>query len=172
MKISDLKEVKIDNVNGWGAVPYNQNVDYMGLKVLMRPTKFLLLAETLPTEAYPDIVNHIKTGGSIGAPFLNIRYPLEWEDNDFKKPAFVKSHEGRNRMKAILKVEGDVLVETHLFFSTIHHEIDKQTGEKIRRIGEVRARHLTPKIIEYVNFKLIREDPEEIAYGPFFELYT
>jgi hypothetical protein len=171
MKISDLKEVKIDNVDGWGAVPWNQNVEYMGLRVLMKPTKFLLLAETLPSDAYPDIVNHIKNDGAIGAPFLCIRYPYEWESNDFKKNAFIASHEGRNRMKAILKVKGDVFVETHLFFSTIRYVHDEETGEKIKKIGEVRARHLTPEIIDRLNYKLIREEPEEIAFGPFFKQF-
>jgi hypothetical protein len=171
MKISDLKEVKIDNVDGSGAVPWNQNVEYMGLRVLMKPTNFLLLAGALPFEPYPDIVDHIRNGGAIGAPYLSIRYPHEWASGDFKKIAFIQSHDGRNRMKAILKVEGDVFVETHLFFSTIRYEHDEETGEKIKKVGEVRARHLTPEIIEHLNYKLIREDPKEIAFGPFFKQF-
>jgi len=168
MKISDLKEVKIDNVDGWGAVPNNQGVDYFGLRVLMRPSVFLDLADPLGKEPYDDIVNHIKTGGAIGAPFLIIYYPTEWEDKEFTRIAKIRSHEGRNRMTAILKVEGDVKVETHLFFSTFRYERDEE-GRKVLKTGEVRARHLTPEIISHLNLCMYKEDSQDIARGPFFE---
>lgn len=49
MRYNDLLENNsiIDNKDGWGAVPYNQEVNYFGLKVKMTPSIFLKLAAPL-----------------------------------------------------------------------------------------------------------------------------
>jgi spore germination cell wall hydrolase CwlJ-like protein/GNAT superfamily N-acetyltransferase len=43
IKESELDEYKVDNSAGLGATPNNSNVDYKGLRVLMRPSVFLKL---------------------------------------------------------------------------------------------------------------------------------
>lgn len=152
MDMIDLEELRIDNVDGWGAVPYNQNVDYMGLRVKMKPSVFLKLAHTLTR--YPsskDIEQHIKADGGIGAPFLVINIPVEWFDNgDFTKPAEVYGHEGRNRMAAVKKVEGDNPIETHLFFAK-----------------QLRNRDLTPEIISHLNKEILSQE-HQLIQGPWF----
>lgn len=155
MKLFDLFEtVKIDNVKGLGEVPDNQNVDYLGLRVRMRPSVFLKLAAALPREQAESaeyIKQHLEKGGGIAAPWLVISVPPEWEDNDLKQPARVVGHEGRNRMYAVIETEGDSPVETHLFFS-----------------GGVRNRHIKPKWIERLNNSIIPQGKTFPMGGPFF----
>lgn len=150
-----LDEVAIDNREGWGPVPYNQDVDYFGLRVLVRPSTFLKLA--LPLAGEPPskdaIEQHIRAGGAIGAPFLNIKIPVEWEDGEYEQAAArVVGHEGRNRMMAVLEVEGDEPVEVHLFPK-----------------GGMRRRHLTPEIIDATNHGMGRE-AGGFETGPLFRV--
>lgn len=155
MRLKQLKEDSsiIDNKNGLGSVPHNMNIDYMGLRVKMSPSVFLKLAAPLGTPTSVEYIeSHLENGGKIGAPFLSIRFPVEWEDNDFSELAKIASHEGRNRMIAVRNVYGDTPIETHLFFS-----------------GEIRNRHLTPNIISHLNKKIISENGN-ILSGPFFTL--
>lgn len=150
---NNIDEVTIDNANGWGNVPYNQNVDYMGLRVQMTPRKFLDLASELTVPRSVDgIEDHIRKGGSIGAPFLQIVIPPEWFDGDLSKPARIRGHEGRNRMMAILNAEGNTPIETHLFFNS-----------------GVRNRDLTPELIKRLNQE-ISSERETLVKGPWFTL--
>ena len=150
--IRSLLEVVIDNKQGWGAVPNNQEVDYFGLRVLMKPSVFLKLALRLEEPPSQSIKNHISNKGSIGAPWLDVSLPEAWFDGDFSTPASVKGHEGRNRMHAILDGEGDVPVETHLFF----------------RNG-VRSRDLTSEMKEALRNGLVAERTTYVVHGPIFE---
>lgn len=86
--IDKLEELKIDNQQGWGAVPDNRNVDYKGLRVQIKPSKFLELAHALDTPySALDIEKHIKSNGAIGAPFLLIAIPQDWFEGDLSLPA-------------------------------------------------------------------------------------
>ncbi len=146
-----VNEYKVDNVNGLGSVPYNQEVDYMGLRVKMKPSTFLKLALPLDQEKSVDyIVKHIKDGGSLGAPFLDISIPAAWESGDLDKQAQVKGHEGRNRMIAIMKTEGNDPVEVHLFFR-----------------GGIRARHLTSDMIQKLKTAMLNQSGQ-LVMGDLF----
>ena len=135
-----ITEVQIDNQQGWGQVPYNQDVDYFGLRVAMRPSVFLKLARPLKEPKSVDyITQHLENGGALGAPFLTVEIPESWLQGKFPDYAQVRGHEGRNRMMAIQKVEGDNPVEVHIF------------------PRELRARHLTPEIIEQLQVAMIAE---------------
>lgn len=153
-QLAKIDEVRIDNVNGIGSVPMNQNVDYRGMRVLMRPRTFLQLAHKLSRERASS-VDHIKQeleqGGAIGAPWLYIDIPEEWDQGDLTRYARVVGHEGRNRMYAVLETEGNQPVEVHLFFS-----------------GEIRARHLTPAWKKELNQGL-RAQGGGVVLGPLFE---
>lgn len=156
MRYKEILEVNIDNVEGWGSTPLNQEVNYFGLRVLMRPLTFLKLAAPLNGTVSPTIQQHIKSGGSIAAPFLRIKFPEKWFKGDFSDHASVLGHEGRNRMHSVLEIEGDDPIEVHLFFN-----------------AEVRRRHLTPEIIEKLNSELSPENKQfTILRGPFFEINT
>jgi hypothetical protein len=155
MKIQHLLENNIniiDNVNGWGSVPNNQNVDYLGLRVYMTPKNFTNLAAALDREPSEKIVQHIEQGGTIGSPFLIIKIPESWEIGDFSMPARVSGHEGRNRMLAIARVFGNNPIETHLFFRGL------------------RNRHITDEFKKHLNIRLIKENSDVEIKGPFFEL--
>ena len=143
------ENVKIDNKDGWGAVPWNQEVDYRGLRVKMKPSVFINLAASRNGEPpVPKVVDYVKSGGAIGAPFLQIFV----EEDDSQIPE-VRGHEGRSRMAAILEVHGDVPVEVHLFFQ-----------------GKVnRNRHITPEFVEKIQRYLISEN-DKMVRGPLFEI--
>jgi 5'(3')-deoxyribonucleotidase len=143
------ENVEIDNRDGWGAVPWNQEVDYRGLRVKMKPSVFINLAASRNGEPpVPKVVDYVKGGGAIGAPFLQI-----FVDEDDSQIPEVRGHEGRSRMAAILEVHGDVPVEVHLFFQ-----------------GKVnRNRHITPEFVEKIQRYLISENDKMIR-GPLFEI--
>lgn len=143
----------IDNQKGWGAVPNNQEVDYLGLRVKMSPKTFINLAAPLDREPSEDIIKHIKNGGQIGSPFLIIEIPESWEDGDLSIPARVVGHEGRNRMLAITKTMGNNPIEVHLFFSQ-----------------GLRNRHITDEFKKTLNKGLIKEKSKSIIKGPLFSL--
>jgi len=142
---NDLNEVNIDNVKGAGAVPYNQEVDYFGMKVMMRPSQFLKLAAPLNGPPSQRMVKYITDGGAIGAPFLIIKVP----ENMTLMPEVI-GHEGRNRMAAIKQVEGDSPIEVHLLFQGVVN----------------RSRHLTPEIKTYLNNGMHQEMTHNIVNGP------
>jgi hypothetical protein len=144
-----VEDVKIDNKDGWGAVPWNQEVDYRGLRVKMKPSVFINLAASRNGEPpVPKVVDYVKGGGAIGAPFLQI-----FVDEDDSQIPEVRGHEGRSRMAAILEVHGDVPVEVHLFFQ-----------------GKVnRNRHITPEFVEKIQRYLISEN-DKMVRGPLFEI--
>jgi len=106
-----LNELKIDNVNGLGSVPWNQEVDYMGLKVLMKPSTFLQLSLPLTIgDEDRKTIAHLekeKDTKGFGAPFLQVDV-----DREFPR---ITGHDGRHRMLAIKDTEGDHPVEVHIF---------------------------------------------------------
>ena len=148
-KLKFIESVEIDNKDGWGAVPWNQEVDYRGLRVKMKPSVFINLAASRNGEPpVPKVVQYVKDGGAIGAPFLQI-----FVDEDDSQIPEVRGHEGRSRMAAILEVHGDVPVEVHLFFQ-----------------GKVnRNRHITPEFVEKIHRYLISEN-DKMVRGPLFEI--
>lgn len=149
--IEFINEVTIDNSKGWGATPQNADVNYFGLRVAMKPSTFLKLARPLESNTEnSDVEKHIASGGSIGSPFLDIQIPPEWEDGDFTKSARVRQHEGRNRMTAILKHEGDTPIEVHIFLR-----------------GGMRRRDITDGIITALNKGVINEIGTFLS-GPLF----
>lgn len=149
---SKTNEVTIDNKSGAGAVPFNQDIDYFGLRTTMRPSMFLRLAAPLGQEHSAELEKYIAGGGAIGAPFLEIKIPAEWDDGDFSKPAQVAGHEGRNRMAAIRKLEGDAPVEVHILPR-----------------GGYRARDITPEFKAALAKSLYAEKSTSLVTGPLFE---
>lgn len=146
-----LSEVTIDNREGAGAVPYNADVDYFGLRIQMRPSTFLKLAAPLGGAHSEKLEQYIAQGGAIGAPFLMVDIPEGWEAGDFSQWAEVTGHEGRNRVSAVRKLEGDEPIEMHIFPRYL------------------RRRHLTPQWIAALNQGLIGEGTGRRVAGPLFD---
>jgi 8-oxo-dGTP pyrophosphatase MutT (NUDIX family) len=149
-----ISEVAVDNTHGAGETPNHQEIDYLGLRVKMRPSVFLKLTPPLlNSPALPGMIDYIKQGGAIAAPQLYLAVPRDWEDDeDFTKSARVQSHEGCHRMQAILEVEGDEPVETHIL------------GLGMRR------RHMTDEMIERMQQSLISQGLNRLVTGPIFEI--
>lgn len=153
--ILDYSNYITDNKNGLGAVPINLGIDFLGLRVIMRPKEFLKLVKIskfgLEKSNIDYIKNYIKSGGKIGSPFLNIYIPKPWENGtrDFKTAAKIISHEGRHRMAAIYEL-ADIPVEVHLFFKTENITIDNV-------------------FIHALNSQIITEN-SILIYGPWFHL--
>jgi hypothetical protein len=107
--------------------------------------------KTLCHLAIDYIEQYMKNGGALGSPYLVIDIPEEWtEENKFRKMAKVVAHEGRHRMMAIQRLEGDDPVEVHIIPN-----------------GEIRARHLNDNVLKYLNKSLISQTGHGLA-GPFF----
>jgi spore germination cell wall hydrolase CwlJ-like protein len=143
-KVTEYKADNDINGKGLGTTGYNSNVDYRGLRVLMKPSVFLSLAAHLSEPSSVDyIVQHMKDGGALGSPFLIVDIPEKYFEGDFTGLNFAKvvGHEGRNRMLAIQKVEGDEPCEVHIF-----------------GYGELRKRHFTPEIIEQLETAMRNQD--------------
>ena len=144
--IKALKEVVIDNVRGMGAVPDNQNVDYLGVRTLMKPSVFLELAErrNFFGRSASSIANELRSGEAIGAPFLVVKV-----DEEGDQPAEVMNHEGRNRMVAVREVEGDDPIEVHIFLAQ-----------------GMRRRHLTDDKLRDMQRIMISQDGDVVrTYG-------
>ena len=109
-----ITEAELDPT-GWGSTPYGTDIDYFGLRVQMKPSTFLKLALPLSGGAInPEVEKHMKAGGKIAYPMLDIQIPPEWDDGNYKKSARVVSHEGRNRMTNWIKLKGDEPVQVNL----------------------------------------------------------
>lgn len=111
-------QVPFDNVNGKGATPNNQNVNYMGFAMELKPSQFMELAvkeEGGSEYRANQFVEMFKEGIPIASPFLLVDIDIDaWEKNGIVIMK-VSGHEGRGRMSAIRKVEGDVFVPVHVF---------------------------------------------------------
>ena len=121
---------------------------------MMRPSVFLRLAAPLGGAHSAELERYIAQGGAIGAPFLLVEIPDSWEQGDFDSPAAVYGHEGRNRMSAVRKLEGDEPIEVHLI----------PAGEN----REYRNRHLTAQHIKALSRWMRRERSSEVEMGPLF----
>lgn len=126
---------------GAGLTGINRNIDYEGYRVSMKPSKFLALSTPLPDDYSSDVERHLAKGGSIGAPFLYVKIPEDWtEQGKFTQPATVTGHEGRHRMRWILRNEGDDPVEVHMVFR-----------------GGLRRRHVTDQMMAAIKKELLSQ---------------
>lgn len=155
-----VTELNIDNRKGWGSTPYNQDIDYFGIRVMMIPSIFLDLAHFLPINNEVEkklsaMKQHNEQGGGFGAPMLYIKLPDAWRNGDFTESARIFGHEGRHRMNAQLVIEGDKPVETHIILR----------GNKI----EWRNRDITAEVLQRLNQDMESESGRYLK-GPFFTL--
>ena len=121
--------VHYDQKNGLGAVPFNQEIAYMGFKCWMTPDMFLRLARKISIDPndqrYQGLKSLIQRGKPIGSPFLDVSWDMA------KQVWTVWDHEGRHRVQAIKDLWPNEQIEVHIF-----------PGE-----GE-RARDLNPQMLQ------------------------
>lgn len=111
--------VMYDQVNGKGAIPYNQEIGYKGFRVMMRPSMYLALCYPLrkgQAEAtnFDFIRDYIRGGNPIGSPWLSVELPYLGDGQYTVEGAYISGHEGRNRALAILELYGDDPIEVHI----------------------------------------------------------
>lgn len=130
-----INEVKIDNIEGLGATSINKDIHYFGIKVLMKPSKFLSLTTKLTNPNVTQLTKLIyQDEKPIASPFLGVKIPKNWKNNNFEEPAEVIDHEGRHRMLAIIQEEGDNPIEVHL--APQHYRNKHITDDWIKRLKQ------------------------------------
>jgi len=149
----------IDNniSTGIGATGYSQDIDYFGKRMKMKPSIFLKLTSDTgvfkpDTKSVEYLRQKLRFGKGIGSPFLIVKIPDGWFEQDFSDHAKVSGHEGRNRMYSILDEFGDVPVETHLV---------------LRGKFEIRARHIEDEWIKNIKDKLESQFNSKVIHNPF-----
>jgi hypothetical protein len=147
-----LKESELDP-RGWGSTPFGVDIDYFGLRVQMRPSTFLKLAAPLEqSNTNPEVEKHMRGGGKIAPPMLDIEIPDDWSHDNFSESARVVGHEGRNRMAAWIKLKGDDPIQVN-----------------IKPRGSYRRRNLTTKHIEAISKGLLSQRGNLVS-GPLFSV--
>jgi hypothetical protein len=152
-------KVAFDNRDGFGAVPFNADVDYFGFAAELRPSEFLKLAS--PADRSDDIKKFV---GFIGerAPMGSPTFYINVNESAFEKgePLRVKisEHEGRGRIGAVKQVNGDEYVPVHLILN-----------------GGMRAKNLSKEFFEALRDRgFISQDepkdaePSEVDIGRIF----
>lgn len=100
------QDVTFDQINGLGSVPNLAETGYLGFVSFIRPSVFLRLCPPLEDEdhTFDDV---LAAGQPIATGFLNV---------DLEDPAGeVRGHEGRHRMRAVLRRCGDEPVPVVIF---------------------------------------------------------
>lgn len=156
-KATVVNQVHYDQEKGKGAVPYNQEIDYMGKVVLMKPSVFLKLAKPLSrqnADSVDFLKEYIGSGKSIGSPFMFIDLEKDPDSEEWQPTANgakIVGHEGRNRAYAIQELYGDVPMLVHIFFR-----------------GGWRSRQVSEAVMDQINKRLIPEGKESSIAGPFW----
>jgi hypothetical protein len=108
--------------SGAGATQYNENVNYMGFVVWMRPSEFLRLNRPVPqTQEHRSKIrswhDSLNKGVTLGPPILYVNLKdevVDDRDNVLSGHFVVWEHEGRHRMKAVSEIS-DEPVPVHVF---------------------------------------------------------
>jgi hypothetical protein len=126
------KYVVVDNENGFGNTPNNVEVKHIGFVVIMRCTDFLQLAaddQGSQDATAIKMVNWIKSGFAMANPYLKMDI-----DKEMKKPFQITDHEGRGRVKAILKYLGDIKIPVQIMLWPIKPRA--LTDEMVQKIKD------------------------------------
>lgn len=133
--------VAFDMQKGLGAVPNNQEVDYLGFAMEIPAsdfTKFALKADR--SDSASAIEKLIKEENcSLGAPFLNVTYNVKEFGQGEPLKVEVVGHEGRARALAFHSIEGSTKLPVHVFvkYNIRAHDLDERFFEELRKVGMV-----------------------------------
>ena len=150
-----FQDVNYDNRKGWGAVPLNADIGYFGLELSMKASKFLEIAVHLAREdaaSVDAIKQHLASGGSIGTPFLDVQ--MEDRDGNVLEIPRCMSHEGRNRVYAIMELYG----------------ADHEILVHVIPTGGMRKRHITQDMIDNLMSAIYAEKSDKVVRDPFIKL--
>lgn len=149
-----IGDVTFSAKDGLGSVPNNQSVYYHGLVGIMKPSTFLNVSykdSGTDSKYVFDIVKLIWKGYALGIPFFDV----DFRESDGKiYAAKITGHEGRNRMRAFMEVEGDTPIPVHLFLR-----------------GGLRNRDITPEMLKMLERGVHGQEGNFVS-RPFVELIT
>ena len=152
---SELHGVLYNQQTGLGATPYNQDVNFFGTAVLMTPSKFLSLALPLTHPvSVPGIKKELQSKQAIASPYLLMKLNKDEDGKITTEGAAIIGHDGRNRALAIKEQFGDVEMLVHIIYQ-----------------GGVRGKHVTPELLESVNYR-IKAENGPVKVGPFWKPLT
>lgn len=146
-------KITFSGSKGFGSVPNNSNVNYMGFVGFMKPSTFLSIAlddQGQQEETSKDLEKFVDEGYAIGIPFFSIKF-----DPDGKTLPKITGHEGRGRMRMIRRVNGDQEIPVHFFPS-----------------GGMRSRDITKDMAEEVKQGVFAEQSDKIVKNPVSKLYV
>jgi hypothetical protein len=138
---------------GFGSVPNNANVNYMGMVVFMKPSTFMSLAlddQGAQEETSKDLEKFVEEGYAIGIPFMSIKFAED--GNTLPK---ITGHEGRGRMRMVRRVNGDEPIPVHLFPS-----------------GGMRSRDITADMVAEVKQGVFAEQSDRVVKNPVSKVYV
>lgn len=146
-------KITFSATKGFGSVPNNANVDYMGFIGFVKPSVFMSLAlddEGAQEKTADDLVKFVEEGYAIGIPFFMIKF--DEEGDTLPK---ITGHEGRGRMRMVRRVNGDEPIPVHFFPS-----------------GGMRSRDLTKDMIDEVKQGVFAEQSERVVKHPVTKIYV
>lgn len=113
---SQVGKVLFDAKDGIGATPNNSNVDYKGMTVMMKPSRFLKLAAPLGKldDKNYETIHWLAKQIDSGKPLGNLSLYTNVQGKDFVEPR-IMNHEGRHRAMAIIARNGDEEIPVHVF---------------------------------------------------------
>ena len=140
-------KVNFDCINGLGAVPYNQEVKYMGFAMMISPSAFLSLAAYGDREdTAKELAQKIIEGTPLGPPFLFVNINPEYFKGTAPLLGKVSGHEGRGRMRAIAQVDGNIPIPVHVFLRGERaRSLNDEFFIKLREIGLIPERGDNPR---------------------------
>lgn len=148
-----IGEITFSGSKGFGSVPNNANVNYMGFIVFMKPSTFMSLAlddEGAQEGTSRDLEKFMKEGYAIGIPWFSIRFAED--GNTLPK---ITGHEGRGRMRMIRRVLGDEPIPVHMFPT-----------------GGMRSRDITKDMVDEVKQGIFAERSDRVVKNPVSKVYV
>lgn len=116
--MEEIKGIKLDQVNGVGAISDNQSVDYLGFIKYMTPNQFFRLSfVNESTNKEIALCEELMQQNGSASPFLMVELVTDQFDETKWQ---VKDHGGKNRMSVFKKLAGsDVKIPVHIFPTNI-----------------------------------------------------
>jgi hypothetical protein len=146
---TDLPPINWDP-NGIGGTSYAHDIKYFGFVVSMRPSQYLKLAVPMDHDrTNPHVQQTLAQGGAVAPAFLIVDFA-----GDQPHPVVV-GHEGRNRLRAIKQMYGDIPVPVHIVpyrERARHMTTDKIEGFKAAALSEKYHMYTSNNFIELISW--------------------
>lgn len=137
-------KVAFDQRKGFGSVPNNRNVVYLGFVAEMKPSDFLKLAHSGDRNADASkFVGFIHGRAPMGSPTLYVSVNEDEFGKGGELRVRVDGHEGRARTTAFKQLEGDEMVPVHFILNggMRARDLSEKFFSELRKNGIIREEH-------------------------------